>query len=320
MKKIRWGIIGPGKIARKFANDFNYVLNAELTAVASRSEERANEFAKEFNVPKASGSYADIYNDSEVDAIYVATTHNFHFDICSDALKAGKPVLSEKPITTNVHEFEQLKDIADSNNVYLVEGLWTYFLPAVKKAREWFDKGLIGDIVNIKSEFGYLADYNPDNRLYNPDLAGGSILDIGIYNLAISRLFLGEHYNDINIVAQKAPTGVDDDVNMLVDYGGRTANLHCSFRSNLNNWTYIYGTEGVIAMKDFWQSKEVHLIKNREQADHFVDDNPGIGFNYEITEVSKEIESGLKQSLVMPHSTSLFLQKQMESILSTIHK
>lgn len=315
MKKIKWGIIGPGRIARQFANDFKYADYGELKAVASRSLENASDFANEYSIEKAYGSYDELYNDNDIDAIYIATPHNFHLAQSSDALRAGKAVLCEKPLTVNPHETHELINLAKSTNNYLVEGMWTYFLPAIIKAKEWVEQGRIGNILHVNADFGYPSPFDPESRSYNPKLAGGVLLDMGVYCVAMAWLFQQVEPSKMNVIARKAPTGVDDDVSMLFEYENSAASLTTSFRCKLNNWAYIIGDKGYIAIPDFWRAKECFLYKSDEIIDHFKVARDGFGFNYEIDAVSQDLLQGKMESEIMPHSTTIQFQEIMAKVM-----
>jgi len=315
MGKIKWGIIGLGNIARKFAHDFEFCEHAELTAVASRNMGRSNDFAKDFKIKNAYSSYDELYNDPEIDAIYIATPHNFHFDQSANALGAGKAVLCEKPLTVTPKETYDLIDIAKSTNNYLMEGMWTYFLPAIKKAKKWVDNGKLGKIMHVKADFGFSFDYDPKHRTFNPDLAGGATLDIGIYCLAMAWLFLKEDPKNMNIICRKATTGVDADLNMLFEYHNSTASLASSMLCKLNNWAYIIGTKSYIAIPDFWRAKECYLYENEDLIEHFIDTRKGFGFNFETDEMSKDLLEGKKESEIMPHQNSIKFQEHMAGVM-----
>ena len=298
--KIKWGILGPGKIAHKFASDFQFTSNAELKAVASRTRARAQEFAEKFNIEHAYEGYEALYTDSDIDIIYIATPHNFHLEQSLKALASGKAVLCEKPITTKLSDAAELFEFAASKNLYLAEGMWTYFLPAIKKAMEWVKEGRIGKITSIKADFGFAKEYDPTSRLYNPALSGGVLLDMGIYPLAISRLFLDWSPINISMVARKAPSGVDDDVNLLIEYQDATATLHTTFRSKLHNHAYIIGDNGYIDIPAFWSATECKLYQDVKLIDHYVDNRKGSGFEFEIDSSDK----------LFPHFFYLFLEGQ----------
>lgn len=315
MKKVKWGIAGLGKIAHQFAHDFVDVQNGELVGVASRSAERGKEFSEKYNAPKIYTNYQDLYNDDEIDAVYIATPHNFHLEMATEALKAGKAVLCEKPITINPDECRELMEVAKATGGYLMEGMWTYFLPALLKAQEWVAEGRIGKVKHVKSDFGYPVPFDSQGRMYNPNLAGGALLDMGIYTVAMAWLFYKKDPIDISVVARNAPTGVDNDVTMLFEYDDELANLTTSFRSKLPNWTYIVGEGGNIAIPDFWRAKECFLYEMEECVEHFKDPRSTNGFNFEIDAVSEDILQGRKESEVMPLAYSLKLQEQMWAVM-----
>lgn len=315
MHKIKWGIIGPGSIAHKFAHDFQFVKNGQLHAVASRSMDRALSFAEKYNIPRAYNNYEQLYNDPEIDAVYVATPHNFHAQNSLDALQAGKGVLCEKPLTPSYADSKNLIDTARSRGVYLLEGMWSYFLPVIKKAKFWVDNGRIGKILHIKSEFGYPVPFDAHSRAYNPDLAGGTLLDMGIYPIAMAWYFLQEDPKHIHVIAKKAITGVDKDVNMIFEYESATANLHSSFNCKLHNWTYIFGKNGYIAIPDFWQARECFLYDGKQIIDTYKDDRQGFGFNFEIESVNDDLLAGKTESKTVPFDWSLKLQSHMHRVM-----
>lgn len=314
MKKVKWGIISTGRIAHDFASDFQYVENAELVAVASRSGEKSRQFADRFRISKAYSSYEALYIDSDVDAIYVATPHNFHFQNSIDALGAGKAVLCEKPLTVNLQEFEQLVSFAHNSKRYLMEGMWTYFLPAIRKAQEWIAAGRIGEVKQVKAEFGYPVPFDPKGRMYNPELAGGSLLDMGIYPIAMAWLFIPKVPQDIKVVSRKAKTEVDLDVTMLFDYGDEVANLASSFRHKLFNHLFIVGTQGFIQVPNFWKADECILYEEDTEIDRFQDGRKSIGFNFELEAMSADILNGRQQSSIMPHAHSRRFQELIQRV------
>ncbi len=314
MRKIRWGILGPGIIARRFADDMRHSETGILAAVASRSGERAHDIAKEFGIPRHYGSYDELYRDPDVDAVYVATPHNFHFEQSAAALRHGKAVLCEKPLTESLEKSSALVDIARDTGVYLMEGMWTWFLPAIRKAKEWVIQGRIGTIRHIHASFGYPLAYDPEHRGYNPDLAGGVLLDMGIYPLALARLFIDEEPVSTHVTAHLAPTGTDDDISWLMEYPGSVAFLSASFRVKLPNWAYISGDRGMIAIPDFWRANECYLYEGEKLADHFTDGRKGTGFEFEIDGVGRDMIAGKVQSDIVPHSASTWFIRRMEEI------
>lgn len=314
MKQIRWGIVSAGNIAGTFASDIAHASNACAVAVAARNLDSAEAFAATHGIARAYEGYDALYRDPDIDAIYVATPHTLHLPNSRDALQAGKAVLCEKPLTTSAAECRELIDVAASTGVYLMEAMWTWFLPALRQAKRWVDEGRIGELQHIKAELGYPKAYDPESRLYDPSLAGGCLLDMGIYPIAIARLFTNRAPDDMQIVARMAPNGVDDDVAMLFDYGDCTASLACSFRSKLPNTAYVIGTEGYVEIPHGWSARECHLYEIDNKIDSFTDDRAGSGFEFQIAAVSDDVLAGRQQSDVVPHDASLAFQEDMDRV------
>lgn len=314
MKKLQWGIISTGNIARRFATDIQFCDNAEVRAVASRSREKAKAFAGEFKFPKYFDSYEKLFRDPEVEAVYVATPHNFHLENSLEAIENGKPVLCEKPVTINPEELEKLIAAAQHHHVFLMEGMWTYFLPAVIQAKKWVEEGRVGTIRHIKAEFGFSVPVDPSGRLFNPELAGGVLYDMGIYPIAITWFILGKKPKSIELHSHIASTGVDDDVFCTFHYDEYYAHLHASFRAKLGNRALIMGEKGTIEIPDFWEASEVILYKGRDIVDHYEDARKGKGFEYQITQVSRDILEGKLESEIVPFSTSRYFQEQINDI------
>ena len=314
MKQVRWGIIGAGRIAHSFASDIAATSNAQLTAVAARSGDRARSFAAQYHLPHAHEGYAALYENPDVDAVYVATPHSLHLSNCQQAMLAGKAVLCEKPLVLDPDETIALIDAAKDSGQYLMEGMWTWFLPAIRKAQEWVAAGRIGEVRHVKADFGYPLQYSPDLREYDARVGGGCVLEMGIYPIAIARLFLDGEPHKIDVVARTAPNGVEDDVSAILDYGHAIASLSTSFRCKLQNWAYIIGTRGYIAIPDFWRADKCSLYRLDEQIDYFQEPRETFGFNYQIEEVSADILAGRKQSSVVPLAASLALQSDMLNI------
>jgi predicted dehydrogenase len=200
-----------------------------------------------------------------------------------------------------------------------MEAMWTYFLPAIRKALEWVEQGRIGKLRQIKADFGFpKLPFDPQQREYNADLAGGCLLEMGIYPVALAWLFLHQDPVDLRVVAHRAPNGVEDDVVMVFDYGeeseGVVATLGTSFRSKLHNWAYIIGEESYIAIPNFWHASECLLYQLDTCVDHFEDGRSSLGFNYETIASNEDILAGRQQNNIMPWETTMRLQQHMASV------
>jgi predicted dehydrogenase len=311
---IRWGIVSTGRITHQFARDFEFVSNGVLHAVSSRSQENADSFAAQYDIPRAYANYADMLDDKDVDAVYIATPHNNHFQNTADAIAAGKAVLCEKPLTIDPDECLELSRLATDSSVYLMEAMWTYFLPAMRKARQWVDQGRIGRVLHVKADFAYPLPYDPDRREYRVENAGGCLLEMGIYPVALAWLFLQEDAGEMQTFVHHAENGVEDDVVTVWKYENAVATLATSFRAKLQNWAYIIGEKGYIAIPDFWRASECRLYELDTLIDHFQDGRSSLGFNYEATAVADDLFNGRLQSEIMPLSNSLRFQQHMTRV------
>ena len=311
---IRWGIVSTGRIAHQFAQDFEFVTNGQLHAISSRSQDSADRFAAKHKIPRAYPSYHAMLEDDDIDAVYIATPHNNHFENTVDAMSAGKAVLCEKPFTVNTGECEELIRQAEESGVYVMEAMWTYFLPAIQKARQWVKEGRIGHVLHVKADFGYPLPYRPDRREYNVENAGGCLLEMGIYPVALAWYFLQQDPKSMHTVARFAPNGVENDVVTVWNYLHSVATLASSFRAKLQNWAYIIGEEGYIAIPNFWRADQCQLFHLDQQVDQFNDGRKSLGFNYEATAVGEDLLNGRTQSRMMPLSTSLRFQQHMDQV------
>ncbi len=314
---IRWGIIGAGRIAKTFAADIKYTQHASLYAVASRRLESAQSFAAMFSINCPYGSYAELLADPNVDAVYIATPHSHHKDQAIAALRAGKHVLCEKPATVTPKELEEVLTVAQQESLYFMEGMWTYFLPVIQKAREWVSAGRIGRLCHVKADFGFTLPYSPDLREYDNRLAGGCLLEMGIYPIAMAWLFLQQDPNAQTVWHHQAENGVEDDVVILNTYGADnsvTAQMATSFRCKLNNYLTLIGTEGTLTIADYWGAREVKLYQGNDCIDCFSEDREHQGFNHQIEQVSRELLAGKLQPAIVSWDDSRAFQRHMAEI------
>lgn len=199
-----------------------------------------------------------------------------------------------------------------------MEGMWTYFLPAIRGAKKWVDEGRIGEVLHLKSSFGYPVPFDEGSRYYNPDLAGGSLLDMGVYNVAMAELFIGQRPSHLTTQIHLAPTGVDDDVLSQVVYDQSVATLHSAFRCKLNNHCYIIGEKGYIDIHDFWRAKGALLFERDMVVDSFEDHREGNGFEFQISLVNEDLIAGKLESSIVTHDASLRIQDLMSRIMQEV--
>ncbi|GLX69404.1 Gfo/Idh/MocA family protein [Paenibacillus glycanilyticus] len=314
-KTIKWGILGPGGIASQFARDLAFASNAELTAVGSRSLEKATEFAGKYGGKKAYGSYEELVNDAEIDIIYVSTPHPTHRANVLQCLRAGKAVLCEKPFTVNVKEAEEIVQYARENRIFLMEAMWTRFLPVIRKVREWIEEGRIGELRLLKADFGFRTGFNPEGRLFNPELAGGALLDVGIYPLSLASMLFGGQPKQVLSTAHLGETGIDEENSMLLTYeGGQTAMLTSAIRLNSGSDAYIVGTKGSIRIPSFFNAKSATITQEDGTEETFADNRSTLGFVYEAEAAGQYLREGKLESDIIPLDESLQLMRTMDEI------
>ena len=311
---IKWGIVGAGNIAHSFSKDLALVNDGKLVSVASRSLQKAQDFAHEYGAPNAYGSYEELFNSKTVDVIYLATPHTSHADLSIAAMKAGNAVLCEKPMGVNKSEVEQMVAVAKENNVFLMEALWTRFNPTIKKVKELVDNGTIGDIGYLHADFAFYAlDRDENGRLLNPDLAGGSLLDIGIYPIFLAYLMLGMP-KDIKASANFYKTGVEMQCSMIFNYDNAQAILYSGLNSNSEKKAEIAGSEGSIFIHPRWHETTGYTIEKEGESTSNEVGKRGKGYVHEIEEVQECLASGKKQSDSWSHQNSLDLIEIMDSV------
>lgn len=315
MMPIRWGILGPGKIARKFAIGLQSVPDARLMAVGSRSKERAAAFAAEFNAPRVHGSYEALAADPAVDVIYVATPHPQHHETAMMCLKAGKAVLCEKPFTLNAREGGDLVAMARQQGVFLMEAMWMRFLPVIARIKEWVDLKAIGSPRMVMADFGFRAEWNPENRVLNPQLGGGALLDVGIYALSFATMVFGGEPRKITGLSHIGETGVDEQSAVVLSYGsGELALLACAVRTRTAHEARVLGTDGSIHMPTFWHGSQATLMVDGKEPVQVNLPLQGNGYNYEAVEVGRCLREGLRESPVMPLAETLSLMRTMDEL------
>lgn len=317
-KTINWGILGLGKIANKFAEDLMLSSDSILYGVASRELDKAKCFSDKFNSVKYFDSYEELAKDSEIDIVYIATPHAFHFENTMMCLKNNKAVLCEKPMGLNSQEVKIMIEEAKSRKLFLMEGLWTRFIPATEKLIEILNKKIIGDILFVRADFGYKGDLNYKSRIYDKKLGGGSLLDIGIYPIYVSLLTLGRPA-DIKVIASMTETNVDSNCSMLFNYeNGAKAHLESTIEVETPTEAYIYGSEGILKLHSrFHHTEKITISKNGENEILDIKYN-GNGYIHEIEEVNKCIINQEIESSKLSFTTSLDLISLIDSVKEKI--
>lgn len=324
MTEIAWGLIGPGRIAHRFAEAAQGSPNTRLVAVTGGREGSASAFAaqwsREGKTVRVHANLHDLLADPDVQALYIATPHTAHGDAVRAALLAGKPVLCEKPLAPTGAEAQALMELAREQGVFLMEAVWTRFLPAWQQTVAWVAAGRIGAVQSIQSSFCFVTPFDAQARHFNPALAGGSLLDIGIYNLSMTQWVLAAQgapaLESFDMHGTLAPTGVDQRVNATLHFaGGITSQFVCAFDTQADNTMCIYGSQcHIVVHAGFWQTTGTTLCRHGE-ADQTVDAPFRInGFEYEIEEACRCIRAGKLQSDVIPHADTMATLKLIDAM------
>ena len=313
---IRWGIIGCGGISRKFARCIKDVAGTEISAVASATPGKAEKLAAEFGIAAAYNNYQQLVERDDIQAIYVATTHNFHYENVKLALEHGKAVLCEKPTTVAAWEAEALVALAREKKLFLMEAMWTRFLPAIRQVRAWLAEGAIGEVRQIRADFGFNAPFNPEGRMFNKALAGGALLDAGIYPISFASMVAGTPLA-VEAISSIGSTDVDEQTFCLFRYeSGAIASVSASVRALVDVRAEIIGSEGKIIVPRFiWGlSAELQRFKDRETIQKSFPYPDGQGFEFEIQEVVDCVRQGKLESDVMPLDETISIMQTIDKI------
>lgn len=317
--KLNWGIIGAGIIAEKMADALHHNTDSELLAVASKSNDKAKKFAKNNNVPEAY-TYDEIVNHKDIDVIYVATTHNFHFENAKLALEHGKHVLVEKAFTVNVKEAEILANLAKERNLFLMEAIWVRFLPSYKLLKKILNEGAIGEIKQINASFGNFVPSMYEKRLTDPTLAGGVTLDMGIYPISFVCFMLGELPDNVKSMTRFSDSGVDEISNYLFRFpSGCMATINTSYNLGMKCTAMIYGSKGYIEYPDFQSGDKFFIHKHDgtneiKSTQEIVEKNYENGFIYQVNEVVRCIREGKTESSIIPVQETINIMRLMDGM------
>jgi len=318
MSNFRWGILGSGGIARRFAEDLARLDGHVVAAVGSRTKESAQAFAADFNGCIPFSSYEELVA-ADVDAIYVATPHPMHHDNALLAMKAGKPVLCEKAFTINASEASELIEYSKAHRIPLMEAMWTRFLPHIHQIKSMIAQGTLGQIHTVNADHGQYIPYTRAARLWEPELGGGALLDLGIYPLTIAHIVLGSP-NKITAVATLTEKKVDLHTSMILNYdNGAQATLSCTMAARGSVSALIAGDKARIEIDGyFYAPTSYRLITRDGEVTEYPKNYEGHGLREEAAEFARVVRSGEIESPLMDHATTLLMMKQMDEIRAQI--
>ncbi|MEV8334129.1 Gfo/Idh/MocA family oxidoreductase [Streptomyces niveus] len=311
----RWGVLATGGIAATFTGDVQAMAGAEVVAVASRSEHSAKAFADRFGIPRAYGDWAGLVADPDVDIVYVATPHSAHRAAAGLALEAGKPVLCEKAFTLNAREAGELVALAGERGLFLMEAMWMYCSPVVRRMTELIADGAIGEVRTVQADFGLQGPFAPEHRLRDPALGGGALLDLGVYPVSFAQLILGEP-DRVQADALLSPEGVDLNTGMLLGWdSGATALLSCSVTARTASTATVTGTAGRIELPSGFFHPDAFVLhrEGRDPERHAVE-SPLTGMQHEAAEVSRCLRAGEKESPLVPLAGSLAVMRTLDAV------
>lgn len=314
---LKVGILGGGYIAGSMArtlNELNKEGKACAFAVASRSQEKASEFARKWNIGKAYGSYEELASDPEVDLVYIATPHALHYEQAKLCIEHGKNVLVEKAFTANAKQAEELFALAERQNVFITEAMWTRYMPSREIITGLLREGAIGTPQVLEAEFSVQNYEKP--RMQDLKLCGGALLDLGVYVLTTASNYFGDHIVRTESTCQKYPTGVDAVDTICLTYAnGSVARLRCSMLDEKKNYVKICGTEGFLSWESNNNPRNLELHSPEGSLIRTISLPPQIsGYEYEVLACRKAIHNGQKECEEMPHAETMIIMKQMDGL------
>lgn len=314
-KTIRWGILGTGAIANKFAVGLNHLPGTELVAVGSRSAETARTFGERFSVPRRHSSYQGLADDPEVDIVYVSTPHPFHLENTLLCLGAGKAVLCEKPFAMNAAEVGRAIHFARERGLFLMEAMWTRFLPHMMRVRELLAEGAVGELRMLQVNFGFRAEVEPQSRLFDPALGGGALLDVGVYSVALAHMLFGPP-TEVAGFANLGSTGVDEEAALIFHHNeGQLSLLATAIRLDTPHEATLIGTDGWIQIhRSWWNSANFTLHRSGCDPELFEIPCPLNGYNYQVLAINKHLRAGGLESNIMPLDDTLAITETMDRL------
>ena len=316
MRIIKWGIIGAGNISASFAAALKQMEYTELAAIASRDVNKAKDFAGKFGIRKAYGSYEELAKDKDIDVIYIGTPHTEHMKNAELCIKNGKAVLCEKPFTVNSKETKYLMDLAKEHKVFLMEAMWTKFLPVTKKVKEWITNEKIGKVKKMQVGFGFTVPYNESNRLYNYSLAGGALLDAGVYPITYAVHLMGKLPVQVVSTGVFLDNGIDVQNCILFKFGmDAIAMLSSAINAEVGKEAVIIGDNGKIVVPNFWMADKalIYDMKGNE-IEAYKEDGRINGYEFQAYEVNDCLRNGQLESKLNPVQDTLEILRIMDGI------
>lgn len=311
---MKIGILGAGNIAGNMANTLNEMEDAEFYAIGSRSQEKAEQFAKKFGAEKVYGSYEELVRDPEVELVYIATPHSHHYEHAKLCIEHGKPVLCEKAFMANAKQAREIYELAEERKVFITEAIWTRYLPSRKMIDEVIASGEIGEVTFVTANLGY--DIKEVERLQKPELAGGALLDVGIYPLTFISMVLGNDIKEIISTCTKAETGVDEQNAMIFKYeNGVMATAHSGMLAGTEQYGIVYGTKGYLIAENINNVTGIKVYtKERELVKELKVPKQITGFEYQVRSAMKAIREGSLECPEIPHAESVFMMELMDRL------
>lgn len=300
METFRFGIMGAGRIAEKFCDAVRRIDGVKVAAVASKSAERAQTFAARNGIASWHADYGEMLAREDIDAVYIATTHNFHYENILECLEYGKPVLCEKCMVLTKRQAEEVFARAREKKLFVMEAMWSRFLPTIRKARQWIEEGRIGRVTMANACLGWVAPQDTENRMFNPDLAGGALYDMGVYCIEIMSGLIGGGVRKVRSDIVFAETGVDKSDCITLEFDDCLASLQISIAAQIEECAYLYGTRGYIRIPAFHKGRGCFLYGPDGNLVEKFDDPTENGFVYEAEEVVRCVRAGRLESDVMP--------------------
>ncbi|SED50420.1 Predicted dehydrogenase [Streptomyces sp. TLI_105] len=314
-RTVRWGILATGGIAERFTRDLSTLDGAKVVAVASRTEASAKAFADRFGIPRAYGEWAGLLADEDVDVVYVATPHHAHRTAAGLALEAGKAVLCEKALTLNAREAEELVTLSRDRGLFLMEAMWMYCNPLVRRIAELVLDGAIGEVRTVQADFGIAGPFDAGHRLRDPAVGGGALLDLGVYPVSFAQLLLGEP-STVQAHARISPEGVDLNTGMLLGWdSGASALLSCSLEADTPLTASVTGTEGRIDVpRGFFFPERFTLLRNGAEPEEYVNEDDPHSLRHEAAEVMRCLRAGRTESPLVPLDGSLAVMRTLDAV------